>query len=119
MPSYAIIHNNLGHIYFNQLNDTSNARKYIEAALKLDPDFVMALLNLGNLQLTEGHEAEAEKLFKTIIRLDARFIPAYGNLAVIYNRRGKKEEAIKCLNKVLEIDPNDAMARKMLNEMKK
>ena len=119
MPGYAIIHNNLGDVYLHQLNDTSNARKHIEEAIQLEPDFVTALLNLGNLELAESHGDLAETLFKKIIEIDNRFVPAYGNLAVIYERKGKKDEAIKYLNKLLEIDPKDMNARKMLNELKK
>jgi tetratricopeptide (TPR) repeat protein len=118
MPMYAIVFNNLGDLYFHQLNDTTNARKYIQTALQLDPDFTMAILNLANLTLMEGNEDYAEKLLKEIIRIDDKFIPAYGNLAVIYKKKGKKQEAVKCLNKVLELNPNDRNARRMLEEMK-
>ncbi|MGH2574951.1 MAG: tetratricopeptide repeat protein, partial [Ignavibacteria bacterium] len=56
LSGYVNTYNNLGDIYFHQLNDTSAARKSFEAAIKLDPDFVMALLNLGNLQFTAGND---------------------------------------------------------------
>lgn len=115
--NYSISLNNLGELYFVSLNDTSNARKYLELALKYDPDFAMAMLNLGNLELLLGNESAAEILLKKSIELEPSLTAAYGNLALIYKERGDKKEAKKYLNKLLEIDPRDSKAKELLKEL--
>jgi tetratricopeptide (TPR) repeat protein len=117
LPGYSIALNNLGDVYFHIINDTSQAKAYFESALKYDPDFTMAMLNLGNLLLQRENIIEAKKLFESIIKVDPKFTPAYGNLAFIFSKQGKDKVAVEYLNKLLEINPNDVAARNMLREL--
>jgi len=117
LSSYSIALNNLGDVYFHVLNDTAQAKVYFESALKYDPDFTMAMLNLGNLFLQGNNTDKAKNIFVSIIKIDPKFTPAYGNLAFILNKQGKVAEAVIYLNKLLEIDPNDVQAKNMLKEL--
>ncbi|HEY3251649.1 MAG TPA: tetratricopeptide repeat protein [Ignavibacteria bacterium] len=116
LSNYTNAFNNLGDVYLNMLNDTAKARIYFEFAIKYDPDFTMALLNLGNLY-SQSNFNTAKSIFESIIKIDPKFTPAYGNLAYLFSKQGKNKEAIAYLNKLLEIDSNDIRAKNMLKEL--
>lgn len=116
LSNYSIALNNLGDAYLHMFNDTTQARTYFELALKYDPDFTMALFNLGNLYSSVNFNT-AKNIFESIIKIEPKFTPAYGNLAYLYSKQGMNKEAIVQLNKLLEIDSNDARAKNMLKEL--
>ncbi|MEP7146146.1 MAG: tetratricopeptide repeat protein [bacterium] len=111
--------NNLGDIYLYKLNEIEQAKDFLSQALKLDPDFSIALNNLGNAFMLEGKTLEAETIFKQVIVKDPKNVMAYGNLAVIYEDKGNTEMARNMLNKVLLIDPKDIRAKQMLEKLGK
>lgn len=110
--------NNLGDIFLYKINNLREGKAFIEEAIALDPDFSMALINLGNALMLEGNTAEAETVFRQVLEKEPRNVIAYGNLAVIYEDKGERNKAKEMLNKVLEIDPKDARALQMLENFK-
>ncbi|MEO8664575.1 MAG: tetratricopeptide repeat protein [Ignavibacteria bacterium] len=111
--------NNLGDIYLYKLNQLDEAKKFLNMALELDPDFAMALNNLGNAFMIEGKTQEAEAIFKEVIGKDRANVMAYGNLAVIYEDKGNIAMATDMLHKILLIDPNDVRAKQMMKRLGK
>ena len=111
--------NNLGDIYLYKLNQIEQAKDFLNQALKLDPDFAIALNNLGNAFMLEGKTLEAETIFKQVVEKEPGNVMAYGNLAVIYEDKGNIELARNMLNKVLSIDPKDIRAKEMLEKLAK
>ena len=115
--SYSGSYANLGRLYFADLHDAVNGRKFIETALHYDPDFPNALNHLGSIELAEGNVEESIKIFERAIEIAPRFVPAYGNLAGIYTDRGHFNSARRYLIKLLEIEPNNKRALDMLSRI--
>ena len=116
-PSYSGSYANLGRLYFVDLKDAVNGRKFIEKALHYDPDFPTALHHLGSIELAEGNVEESIRIFERAIEIDPRYVPAHGNLAGIYTDRGDFNNARRYLIKLLEIEPNNKRALDMLSRI--
>lgn len=116
-PAYVLAHDSVGELYAYTLQDIETASKHFRKALDLDPDYVRALHNLGNINMSTGSDIKAMKYFERVIEIDPRFAAAYGNLAIIHFLLGQNEEAIRYLRKVLEINPQDVGAKSMLKQL--
>jgi tetratricopeptide (TPR) repeat protein len=113
--------------------DLERARECLENAVRLDPDEVSGLFNLGVLYgklgestkgsfgMTHGFdEVYADKAtfcFERVTELDATNAQAWTNLAAIYDVRGETDEAKEALRRALEIDPNEKKAKDHLREI--
>ncbi len=116
-PSYAPGHIGMGEYYAYQKSDIKTARYHLQNALKLAPDDLRALYNLGYLDMMEGKQRRAKSFFERAVRVNPNFAPAYGNLAFIYNSLGETDVAIEYLRKVLAITPDDPQAKSLLKQL--
>ncbi|NLJ46601.1 MAG: tetratricopeptide repeat protein, partial [Treponema sp.] len=55
-----------------ELGEYRECRRRLEAALRLEPDNVKIVSNLGTLALKQGRPDEAERFFRTALELDPR-----------------------------------------------
>jgi tetratricopeptide (TPR) repeat protein len=92
-PSYAPAHNALGEFLAYQRQDLSSAWPHFLNALRLDPDDLAALNNLGNVEMAAANNGEARRYFRRVLELDPKFVPAYGNLAIMSSAQGRNTEA--------------------------
>jgi tetratricopeptide (TPR) repeat protein len=106
----------LGMVYA-QLNDTDQAYKYLQKALAARPAYPEALNNLGILYLRTGRAEEAKKSFAESIRVAPGFEQAYLNLARVYAIEGNKAKARATLEELLKVHPEQARAKKELEEL--
>jgi tetratricopeptide (TPR) repeat protein len=99
---YRIILNNFTHseslynnIAFAQIytNEWEEAKKYFQAAIKLNPEWAYPWDNLGYVYYLEKNYTEALKLINNSIRLDPSNSWAYKNRAIVYLATGRIEEA--------------------------
>jgi tetratricopeptide (TPR) repeat protein len=60
--------------------DYKFANYYLQEALKLDPDFELALLNLATLNLQLGEKDRAKALLKRIIQINSKNVSAINAL---------------------------------------
>lgn len=81
------------------LTRRAEARAAFEHALELQPGFVPALVNLGNLLLEEGEIDAAVLQYESAIRADERYAPAHHNLAVAYKRLGRMADSVRELRR--------------------
>jgi tetratricopeptide (TPR) repeat protein/peroxiredoxin len=102
---------------FAQQGDTQNAEKYFDAAIRLRPDYPEALNNLGVLYLNTRRVDEGVKSFETCVRVAPDFDQAYINLAKVYAQRGERDRAADILRQVLQRHPDQALAKRMLEEL--
>jgi tetratricopeptide (TPR) repeat protein len=63
------VHLNRGVIYSDWLRQDDAAERELQAALRLNPNYVPALLNLANLREDFGRQAEASALYEKILAL--------------------------------------------------
>lgn len=102
-------------IYLASVDKMEEAEKAIEEAIQLNPDEVLAYINLGNLLDQVGKKEEAEKAYQKAISIDPKNVRAHYNLGLLYSEQGKLKEARKELTKAIELNPNDADAIEQLN----
>ena len=82
---------------------------YLEA-LRLDPTFVSAMTNLGNLRYRQGDEVGAIRLYETVLALDPDQPEAHYNLGFIRFERGEQAEALPYFERAVALDPGFADA---------
>jgi len=83
IPGPEEVYLNRGVIYADYLRQDAAAEQELKQALRLNPNYIPALLNLANLQEDLGHRSEAGALYARILTLDASCLEAlarYANL---------------------------------------
>jgi len=103
-PSY---HFTLGRVLARQ-DKKQDAIKSYKDAIRLKPDFIDALNNLGTMYLSQGNIQDADEIFKSILDKNPRDLNALCNKGSILYKQGKYKESIETYNKVLEIDSTRA-----------
>ncbi len=83
-------------------------------ANQLDPNDVLAYVNLGNLSDQQGHKKDAFHYYQTAIHLDRDNARAHYNLALLYAEEGKTDKAMSEFKTVLKLDSNDLDAKRQL-----
>ena len=82
------IHLNRGVIYADDLARSDLAEAELEKALAIDPAYVPALLNLGNLHEDRGARGEAAKVYERAISIDPGNPTALARLAGVASLSG-------------------------------
>ncbi len=75
------VHLNRAVIYSDYLRQDEAAERELKSALALNPAFIPALLNLGNLSEDLGRREDARALYRRILELDPRRFEALARLA--------------------------------------
>ena len=89
-------HNDLGVAYENQRQPELAAREY-RKALRRDPHFVRARVNLGNLDAAAGRWSAAEGSYRRALLDAPDDADALNNLAVTLVRRGRHLDEAEAL----------------------
>jgi tetratricopeptide (TPR) repeat protein len=99
----------LGGIYKKQ-NDERQAERCFLQAIKIDPDFGMAYIELSSIYQKEGMNRLAIDCYQklTLSKYKENRRVAYHNMGLLYARFENYPEAIRCYQKAIEIYPNDA-----------
>ncbi len=87
-------------------------------ALRKNPRYVEAWVNLGVVQATRGERAEAERSLETALRIDPEVTIALTNLAVLREKAGDNAGALDLYERALRIDPSDLAARRKVAELR-
>ena len=95
-------HNNLGQAY-HDASDLEKARAHYQQALIDSPGLVIALNNLGLLELGEGHTDEALRLLEQVAALQPRDHRPRLNLGIVHAMLGKNEEAELCFREAIHL----------------
>ena len=98
----------IGYLY-SQLDNFEDAAKYIDVAIKQEPNNPKPYFFKG-LALSRNNEfPEAEKLFKKAIELKKDDDTYYFYLATVQEKQNKLDDTIKSLKKAIEYNPENAM----------
>lgn len=89
----------------------AEAKKYIERALEIYPEYAWALQLRGLLNMREQHLEEACADFERAIQLDSNFGAPYLSLGAAYNRLRHFEDAVVPLSRAAAFFPNAWMVQ--------
>ncbi len=85
-------------------NDVLLSRQEFEAVLALDPDHVVANMNLGLIYIENGELEEAAKLFERVVRVKPSELEARIRLATIYLDVANVPEGVRQLDYIITHD---------------
>jgi tetratricopeptide (TPR) repeat protein len=111
--------------YYKKGNEALNPQdkiEYYRRAIELDPELIVAYINLGVAYLQQQRPAEATEVLERAYHLRPDDPLVRQNLSVAYIQLGVSfynqrlyTEALKEFEKALELDPNDKFARQNLS----
>ena len=102
-----------GNVAFER-KDYGAARNAYTRVLTLEPNNLMALVNLGMVEFYSGHPDKAEELLKKAVRQRLESAPAWLTLGMIYMDRNESDAAIASLSQAMLQDPLNARTRNFL-----
>ena len=95
-------------IAYHQMLQLDNARKNYEQALKLKPDYVEAMNNIGTIYYAKKNYRRAISWYNKALKQangESRSASIYMNLGTAYFSRKKYQEATESYQTALKIDP--------------
>jgi Tfp pilus assembly protein PilF len=87
----------------------TRAQESYEQALRLDPNNLEAIKNLGVICSANGQQENAKEYFDRAYKLDPTEPEVNNNLGVYYSEKGKSEEAIKYFEVASKLNPEKAV----------
>ena len=82
------------------------AEQFLKAAIKANPNYLSAWVNLANLFQAQGQLCEAVKCYQQVLAMEPNLVAVHNNLGYTLQQQGKLSEAITCYQKALEIQPS-------------
>jgi len=111
-------HFQLGLVYM-KLEDYPRAIEAYQKTAELDPKSPDTFFNLGYLYAIKKDYIKAEEMYGRVVKLAPAYVDeAFFNLGMVQEKQGKRKESIENLEKALSINPNNEMARKLLDKLK-
>lgn len=93
---------NIALIYSDFLRQEILAETYLRRALAINPDYVPALYNLGNLLEQQGNKGAAFSSFQQVLVLQPGYYAALARLADVHKFDDAKDPQIVAMKKALE-----------------
>jgi tetratricopeptide (TPR) repeat protein/SAM-dependent methyltransferase len=90
----------------HQKNNLEVAEDLYNQILKIDPNYVGAINNLGVLFKSLGKDQKAKVCYEKAITINSNHTDAHNNLGVIFKELKEHQKAKDCFEKVIKIDPN-------------
>ncbi|MBC2695193.1 MAG: tetratricopeptide repeat protein [Desulfobacteraceae bacterium] len=106
---------NLGWAYYNK-QEYEVAKKYYSDALKMEPNFIIALRGIGRTYIALGRAADAVAMLEKAVKKYPRSAESYFYLAKAYSLSHEYKKAVSAYNKVVELAPDSAIAREAQKE---
>lgn len=100
-----------------QGGDFKIAEFYYRQAIALQPDFVSAHTNLGDVLQKQGRLNEAINSHQQAIKIKPDYHYAYHNLGYAFEEQGKFQEAIEAYKTALNIQPDFAISHNNLGNI--
>jgi tetratricopeptide (TPR) repeat protein len=91
---------------FHKRDRLQDAKRFYQEALRLDPDYVDALNNLGVIYIRDKDYTSAQKSFERAVRLRPEYVDAHYNLACLYAIKGEVTQSLAHLKKAVSLDPS-------------
>jgi tetratricopeptide (TPR) repeat protein len=91
-------------------NKPADAIKQFEEALKIFPDYLLALNKMGEQYLTLEQPAKAEEIFESTVKVNGKYPLARINLGMLYFKTKRYDPAIEQLEEAIHSDDSYPMA---------
>jgi len=109
---------NLGWAYYNK-QEHELAEKYFLDALKLEPNFIIALQGIGRTYIAMERAADAVAMLEKAVKKYPRSAESYFDLAKAYSLSSEDKKAVSAYNKVIELAPESFLAGEAIKEVGK
>ena len=86
-------------------------------AQSLRPNNIALQSNIATLYLQMGDEREALQRYGMILQQDSTVVQAWLNMGLHFARSGDKERARRSLRRALELQPDNALAKRILQQV--
>jgi Flp pilus assembly protein TadD len=100
-------HLNLALLYA-QIGRVNDAESELKTALRLDPEFIPAMVNLADLYRTQQHDDEAQQLLEKAIAVAPNAAEPIHALGLLKVRQKQYQEAIRLLAKAARLQSGNA-----------
>jgi Flp pilus assembly protein TadD len=97
-----------------QTGNFEGAREAYLRVLKIEPDNLPALVNLGATEYRLGNNAEAERLLRRSLQIEPDNPTAWLNLGIIHLERGEPMRSLAAIAHAVVHAPDDPVARNYL-----
>jgi superkiller protein 3 len=101
----------------DKTNDLVNEKAALQRAIQLNPNLAEAQDQMGYLAARNGDIAEAETYFRAAIHASASYVPAWINLSATLASEARWQDATEAVNHALAIDPSNAEARQLQQDI--
>lgn len=92
----------------HQKGDSATAILLIRQALKFDPQYHDARVNLGNVLKEDGQFEDAETEYRKVVKAQGNNAIAYNNLGVVLKAQGKFDDAATAFELATQLSPQNA-----------
>ena len=103
---------NLGYTYQTRYGqskastDLAVAKQYYEHLLEVNPRYLSALNNLGNIYYAEKNYLKAVELYQRLARFGPTMVEGYYNLGATYIMLGNAPKALEAFDEALKVKPD-------------
>jgi tetratricopeptide (TPR) repeat protein len=97
-------------VIYSASGDLGSAEQSLQKALKIDPNYKPALLNLARLKIKSNHLRQAQVFVDRVLSIDSRNEQAVLLKVFILGQSGKKAESIKLLEEYVKANPDARLA---------
>ena len=101
----------------HQENKTDIAQELYNQVLKVDPNHLNALNNLGAIFKSSGEYQKAKSCYEKAIELNPNFVEAHNNRGNIFRELKDFEKAKDCYEKAIELNPSFVEAHNNLGRV--
>ncbi|AXC10379.1 TPR repeat [Acidisarcina polymorpha] len=103
-PDSATVINKIG-VAYHHMFDITDARKYYQRAIELNPHYAEAWNNLGATYHAEKKYKEAQRCYRKAIKLNPNSPLFYSNLGTAYFFQGNSKKGAEAYRQAFALDP--------------
>lgn len=101
-------------VAYAEKRDAATARKFYQEALKQNPTFMPAAVNLALLEIRQNRSVEAQKLFEGILVKESDNLQAMLGMAGVAQAQGKPDLYVQWLKKAAKSHPESISLHQLL-----
>ncbi|KAH3876399.1 uncharacterized protein LOC127868474 isoform X3 [Dreissena polymorpha] len=105
IPNNAEVHMKLGDLY-KDIGELDKAVEHLNAAIKIDPLFLVAIMNLAGIKTKMHDFVKAEELYRHALVMNPKLWDVYAQYGDFLMMTNRAQEAVAIYRKGTELEPN-------------